>query len=87
MRATNFDYWVLGIGLVVGLVARFVVPGRRPLNIVLALALGAAGAWGAVAAATRFALFKPGEHAGLVVAAAGAVALIAVFVALFRRGS
>jgi uncharacterized membrane protein YeaQ/YmgE (transglycosylase-associated protein family) len=87
MRATNFDYWILGIGLVVGLVARFVVPGRRPLNVILALALGAGGAWGSVIAAERYGLFKHGDRAGLVIAVAGAVAVIAVFVALFRRGS
>lgn len=83
----TYDYWVVAIGLAVGLIARFVVPGRRPLNLLVALGLGAVGAYGGVYAAQRYALVKAGDTGGLILAAAGAVALLMVFVALFRRGS
>jgi uncharacterized membrane protein YeaQ/YmgE (transglycosylase-associated protein family) len=82
---TSFDYGVLAIGLVIGLVARLVVPGRRPVNLFLALALGAAGAWGGMYTGERFGFFKHGQSIGYVTAAAGALAVLVVFVALFRR--
>jgi uncharacterized membrane protein YeaQ/YmgE (transglycosylase-associated protein family) len=85
VRAAAFDYWVIGIGLLVGLVARFVVPGRRPMNVFLALALGAAGAYGGVLVAEHYGFFRHGQSVGYVTALAGAVAVMVVFVALFRR--
>lgn len=81
----TFVQTVVAIGLAVGLVARFVVPGRRPMNIVLALALGAGGAYGAIVLAERLGLTRHGERAEYVVAAAGAAILLVLFVAIFRR--
>lgn len=81
----TYDYWVVAIGLAIGLAARFVVPGRRPMNILVALLLGAAGAYGGVLAAQKYDLVKPGDIGGFIVAAAGAVVLLILFVALFRR--
>ncbi len=81
----TFDHTVVAIGLAVGLLARFVVPGRRPLNIFLALALGAGGAYGSILLAERFGLARHGERAEYVVAVAGAAILLILFVALFRR--
>jgi uncharacterized membrane protein YeaQ/YmgE (transglycosylase-associated protein family) len=83
----TYDYWVIAIGLAIGLAARFVVPGRRPMNALLAMVLGAAGAYGGVHLGQRFALLKPGETGGFLLAAVGAVVVLALFVALFRRGS
>ncbi len=81
----TFDHTVVAIGLAVGLVARFVVPGRRPLNILLALALGAGGAYGAMILVERFGLARHGDRAEYVVAVAGAAILLILFVAIFRR--
>jgi uncharacterized membrane protein YeaQ/YmgE (transglycosylase-associated protein family) len=55
----TYDYTVVAIGLVAGLVARFVVPGRRPLNVLLAMILGAGGAYGAVYAARYYKFIRP----------------------------
>ncbi len=84
----KYTVWVIAIGLAVGLIARLTVPGRRPINALLALALGAAGAYGAVEAGLRFEFFKPGEATGLLIfAVAGAVILLVLYVAIFRSRS
>jgi len=83
----TFEQTVVAIGLAIGLVARFVVPGRRPMNILLALALGAGGAYGGIVLAERFGLARHGDRSEYVIAAAGAAILLVLFVALFRKQS
>lgn len=83
----TYEYWVVALGLAIGLAARFVVPGRRPINAGLAMILGAAGAYGGVHLGQRLALLKPGETGGFILAGVGAVVVLVLFVALFRRRS
>lgn len=80
----KYTVWVIAIGLAIGFVARLTVPGRRPINALLALALGAAGAYGAVEAGLHYGFFKPGEASGLIFAVAGALVLLVLYVAIFR---
>jgi uncharacterized membrane protein YeaQ/YmgE (transglycosylase-associated protein family) len=47
--------------------------------------VGAAGAYGGVLVAEHYGFFRHGQVVGYVTALAGAVAVMVVFVALFRR--
>jgi len=65
---------IIVIGLLVGLIARFVTPGRDPGGIIVTIAIGIAGS----------VLATYGEPAGFVGSVVGAVVLL-VLVRLFGR--
>ena len=66
---------VLVIGLIVGLLARFVTPGPNPRGIIVTIVIGIVGAVG---------LYAPGEPAGFIGSVIGAVVLL-VLARLFSR--
>lgn len=78
--------WIL-FGLIVGAVAKFLMPGRDPGGIIVTMLLGIAGAvlGGFVGRALGF--YREGEAAGFVMALIGAVALLALYRAMIRRRS
>jgi uncharacterized membrane protein YeaQ/YmgE (transglycosylase-associated protein family) len=66
-------------GLVVGAIARWIVPGREPGGWVVSMLLGIGGAmlggfFGRIAG-----LYREGQPAGFVMSLVGAVALVAVY--------
>jgi uncharacterized membrane protein YeaQ/YmgE (transglycosylase-associated protein family) len=74
------------IGLVVGLVARAVMPGRQAIGIILTMILGIAGAFVATYGGQMLGLYQPGEATGFIGAVIGAVVLLAAWGAI-NRGS
>ncbi|MGH7803562.1 MAG: GlsB/YeaQ/YmgE family stress response membrane protein, partial [Candidatus Binatia bacterium] len=70
------------IGLIVGLVARAVMPGRQSLGIILTAVLGIGGAFVATYAGQALGLYQSGEPAGFIGAVVGAVVLLAVYGAM-----
>lgn len=74
------------IGFLVGLVARFVMPGRQKLGLILTSVLGIAGAFVASYGGQALGLYQPGEPAGFIGAVIGAVALLAALGALKGNG-
>ena len=74
------------IGLIVGLVARAVMPGRQSLGIILTVILGIAGALVATYGGQALGLYQPGEAAGFIGAVVGAVVLLVAWGAI-NRGS
>ena len=83
--------WIL-CGLIVGLVARFLVPGRQNMSLLLTMALGIVGAvvggflYSLVQGAPRepFSLSGNGWH-GWIVAILGGVAVLWVYATLHPR--
>lgn len=70
--------WIV-FGLIVGIVAKFVMPGRDPGGIIVTILIGIAGAivGGSIG---RFAgLYAPGEPAGLLMSIVGAVLLLYLY--------
>ena len=67
------------IGLVVGFVARAVMPGRQSLGIILTAVLGIAGAFVATYGGQALGLYHSGEAAGFIGAVVGAVVLLAAW--------
>ena len=74
------------IGFVAGLVARFIVPGKRePRGFILTTVLGIVGAFLATYLGHALQWYAPGEGAGLLGAIAGAVIILAVWGMVARR--
>jgi uncharacterized membrane protein YeaQ/YmgE (transglycosylase-associated protein family) len=75
---------IIVIGLLVGLIARFLTPGRDPGGIIVTIAIGIAGSVLATYGGQALGLYAVGEPAGFVGSVVGAVVLL-VLVRLFRR--
>ena len=67
---------VLVIGLVVGLLARFVTPGPNPRGIIVTIVIGIVGAAIATYGGQALGLYHYGEPAGFVGSVIGAVVLL-----------
>ena len=77
--------WVL-FGLVVGAVAKLVMPGDDPGGIVLTTVLGVAGALLGGWLGRVLGLYNPGEPAGFIMAVIGSIVVLTIYrVAAARR--
>jgi uncharacterized membrane protein YeaQ/YmgE (transglycosylase-associated protein family) len=70
--------WIV-FGLVVGLVAKFLLPGRDPGGLVLTIALGIVGAIVGGWLGRVMGLYRPGEVAGFVMAVVGAIVILGLY--------
>lgn len=80
--------WTIIIGLVAGIIAKFIVPGRNePSGFILTAVLGIVGAFLATFLGQSLGWYGPGEGAGLIGAIVGSVIILAIwgFVAGRRR--
>ena len=75
---------VLLIGLLVGLIARFVTPGPNPRGIIVTIVIGIVGAVIATYGGQALGLYEVGQPAGFIGSVIGAVVLL-VLVRLFGR--
>ena len=73
------------IGLLVGIVAKFLMPGRDPGGFIITTLLGIAGAFLANFIGQKAGWYAPGEPAGFLAAVLGAMALLLVYRLLFGR--
>jgi uncharacterized membrane protein YeaQ/YmgE (transglycosylase-associated protein family) len=66
-------------GLIIGLVARAIMPGRQHMGLVLTMILGLVGAWlgGVIGRATG--MYKEGHPAGWFMALVGALIVLFVY--------
>ena len=70
--------WIL-FGLIVGAIAKFVMPGKDPGGIIVTMALGIAGALVAGFIGRAMGWYRPDEAAGYITATLGAVLLLFVY--------
>ncbi|MBF0678747.1 MAG: GlsB/YeaQ/YmgE family stress response membrane protein [Devosia sp.] len=78
--------WTIIIGLIAGIVAKFIVPGNRePAGFVLTALLGVVGAFVATFLGQAIGWYQPGEGAGLIGAIVGAVIILVVWGFIARR--
>lgn len=75
--------WVL-FGLVVGIVAKLLMPGRDPGGFIITTLLGIVGAVIGGFLGRSLGLYGPGEPAGFLMATLGAVVLLFLY-RMFRR--
>ena len=79
--------WTILIGLVAGIVAKFIVPGSKnePSGFILTAVLGIVGAVVASYLGKAIGWYQPGEGAGFIGAIVGAVIILVVWGAIARR--
>lgn len=68
--------WTLIIGLLAGIVAKFLMPGRDPGGFIITMLLGVAGAFVATWLGQAVGWYDAGEGAGFVGAVVGAIILL-----------
>ena len=71
--------WILLIGLVVGLVAKALMPGRDPGGFVITALIGIAGAFVAHMLGRALGWYTEGQPAGFIASVIGAIMLLAVY--------
>jgi uncharacterized membrane protein YeaQ/YmgE (transglycosylase-associated protein family) len=76
--------WIL-FGLVVGIIAKLLMPGRDPGGIIVTIALGIVGALLGGYVGRMMGLYQEGEGAGFIMATIGAILLLVLYRALVRR--
>ena len=77
--------WTLLIGLLVGIVAKFLMPGRDPGGFIITALLGVAGAFVAHAIGRAMGWYAEGEPAGFLASVGGAVILLALYRMIIGR--
>lgn len=73
-------------GLVVGVIAKLLMPGRDPGGFIITILLGIAGAVLGSYLGRAMGLYGPGEGAGFFMALLGSILLLAIYRFAFRRG-
>jgi uncharacterized membrane protein YeaQ/YmgE (transglycosylase-associated protein family) len=76
--------WIL-FGLVAGVIAKLLMPGRDPGGFIVTILLGIAGAFLGGFLGQMMGLYGEGEPAGLIMAIVGAVILLALYRAFAGR--
>ena len=72
--------WILVVGLIAGVIARFVMPGpNSPHGFALTAALGVAGAFVATWIGQAVGWYRPDQGAGILSATVGAVIVLFVW--------
>ena len=77
--------WMLLIGLVVGALAKFIMPGKDPGGAIITIVIGIAGALVAGLLGRALGLYQTGESAGFIASVLGAIILLAGYRAIAGR--
>jgi uncharacterized membrane protein YeaQ/YmgE (transglycosylase-associated protein family) len=76
--------WIV-FGLIVGAIAKLLMPGRDPGGIIVTMLLGIVGAVLGGFLGRTLGFYQPGEPAGMIVSIVGAVLVLLVYRAIVRR--
>ena len=72
--------WTIIIGFIVGVVAKFLMPGKNePSGFILTVTLGIVGAFVATYLGQAVGWYGPGESAGFIGGVVGAIIVLAVY--------
>ena len=74
--------WIVA-GLIIGVLAKLVMPGDDPGGIILTIVLGIVGAMLGGGIGHALGLYAPGQPAGWIMSIIGAVILLAIYRAAF----
>jgi uncharacterized membrane protein YeaQ/YmgE (transglycosylase-associated protein family) len=78
--------WIV-FGLIVGVLAKLVMPGKDPGGILITIMLGIVGAVVGGFAGRALGLYGPDEPAGFIVSTIGAILLLAVYRMVAKRSA
>jgi uncharacterized membrane protein YeaQ/YmgE (transglycosylase-associated protein family) len=71
--------WMLIIGLIVGAIAKFIMPGKDPGGIIVTMLIGIVGALLAGFLGRALGWYAEGEPAGFIASVVGAILLLAIY--------
>ena len=77
--------WVLLIGLVIGAVAKFVMPGKDPGGFIVTILIGIAGSLVGTWLGRTIGLYQEGRSAGFIMSVVGALLLLGIYHLIRRR--
>ncbi len=77
--------WTILIGFIVGLLARFLKPGRDPAGFFVTAIIGIAGSLLATFGGQALGLYRAGEAAGFIGSVVGAIVVLAIWAAITRN--
>ncbi len=75
------------IGLLVGAVAKLLMPGRDPGGCIVTILLGIAGAFVAGYLGQAIGWYQPGQPVGFIASVIGAMLLLLLYRLIFSRGA
>ena len=67
------------VGLIVGLIAKFLMPGKDPGGFIVTTLIGIAGAFIGTFVGRALGLYQPGEAAGWIMSVVGAILLLLIY--------
>jgi len=73
------------IGLIAGILAKLLMPGRDPGGFIVTILLGIAGSWLAGVLGRSLGWYRPGEGAGLIGSTVGALIILFIYNRLMAR--
>lgn len=76
--------WTVIIGLIVGALAKFIMPGKDPGGIFVTMLIGIAGAFLGTFLGRAVGHYEPGQSAGFLMSLVGALILLGIY-HLIRR--
>jgi uncharacterized membrane protein YeaQ/YmgE (transglycosylase-associated protein family) len=77
--------YTIMIGLVVGIIAKFLMPGKDPGGFIITTLLGIAGAFVAKFLGQALNWYEEGEPAGFIASVFGAIILLVLYRVVFGR--
>jgi len=77
--------WVALVGLIVGALAKLIMPGKDPGGFIVTILIGIGGSLVATWLGRAVGWYQEGQSAGFIMSVAGAVLLLAVYHFVKRR--
>jgi uncharacterized membrane protein YeaQ/YmgE (transglycosylase-associated protein family) len=77
--------WTIIIGAIIGVVAKFLTPGRDPGGCIITILLGIAGSFVAGFLGRAMGWYQEGEPAGFIFSVVGAIILLLIYRMIFGR--
>lgn len=79
--------WTILIGFVVGVVAKFLMPGRDPAGFIITVVIGIVGSFVASFLGSAMGFYRQGEPVGFIAAVIGAMILLFIYRMIAGRRS
>jgi uncharacterized membrane protein YeaQ/YmgE (transglycosylase-associated protein family) len=76
--------WTALIGLIVGAIAKFIIPGKEPGGIFITMLIGIAGSFLGTFLGRAIGHYEPDQSAGFLMSLVGALILLGIY-HLFKR--
>lgn len=71
--------WVAIIGLIVGALAKLIMPGKDPGGFIVTMLIGIAGSFLGTFIGRALGLYREGQAAGFIMSLIGAIILLAIY--------